>query len=1169
MIRSLFSKRPSPYYVVAPDYRRTSAGIRVMHMLCDALMRSGYEAYITAGVVDPRLMTPRLTDEIRERHQSQGVEPIVIYPEVIDGNPLAGNVVVRYLLNHPGFFGAVSPFEDSDILFSYTRGLLQPGMPDDRVMYMPAVDTTIFCLPTDSAIRIPGKICYYQGRNGQAPVDPQLLTPDAVEITLGSPGTWEELAALFQQCEYFYCTEASGLAAEAVLCGCVAIILPNRYAPRPLSQHENNNYGVAWGNTPENIQRARETAPLLLESLLTHRRAFWDSLDHFIEVTQQAADAYTQRPPVHQSQSWLAHRTPTAVQTQLIEQHTQEVTVPVLGIVILDACGDTLKLQRTLDSMAAQTSSAVSVRPMILTVATELPEGHKAFVLDEVDPVSSINQAVLTAECDAFMVVRSGETFTSSGLMSAALLIAEKPSWRALYADEGMRFADGRLDLLLRPDMNLDLLLSFPSSMTSHWLFNRDIWQQQGGFVSQYPDAFELEFILRLIELAGYEGLIHQSEAWLIGNALVMQDSVQHRQVIERHLHKRGFDGAAVASRWPGLYEVDYAHAGSATVSILIPVDGELAYAQRCVESLLGNTSHKEFELVLLDRGNEDPSVISWLTGIEQLAASFLRILRCPADTSIEAMYNQAADQTLSEFLVFMDPRIGVAGSDWLQQLLNHGRRPEVGCVAPKLVDSEGRISHAGLLLGQAEVVTNHFKGVPMTDAGYAHRLRVDQSYTALAGECLMLRRELFVAAGGFDEQMRPWSSVDLCLKLHQAGYLNVWTPRVQLLISRIETPPASVEQEDRLYERWLPALARDPASNANLLASSGGVFSYVDNALSWRPLASIKALPRVLVQLDKAGGNTGDRIKDPLEALNELGQIQGTLSSRLLSVTELERFEPDAIVLARTLGLEHLDALRRMKAFSRAFKVCDLDVYLPDLSASAPFKKKAPGDILAAMRHGLAYMDRLLVPTTFMAQVFEGFNADVRVLENRLAPTRWGALQGLRRQDGKPRIGWVGAVSDVSDLEMIAEVIKSLANEVHWVMLGACPVLLRPYIHEFHQAVGIEQYPAKLASLNLDLGVAPLEDNFFNRCKSNLRLLEFGACGVPVICSDVEAYRGQLPVRRVDNRPEAWVDAIRAHIDDLNAAAALGDFLQGSIRRDWLLDGSALAAWHDSWLGV
>ncbi|MGV8671486.1 hypothetical protein, partial [Pseudomonas aeruginosa] len=89
-----------------------------------------------------------------------------------------------------------------------------------------------------------------------------------------------------------------------------------------------------------------------------------------------------------------------------------------------------------------------------------------------------------------------------------------------------------------------------------------------------------------------------------------------------------------------------------------------------------------------------------------------------------------------------------------------------------------------------------------------------------------------------------------------------------------------------------------------------------------------------------------------------------------------------------------------------------------------------------------------------------------------------------------------------------------------------------------------------------LDLALAPLEQNRFNECKSNLRLLEYGVLGFPVICSDVLCYRDSLPVTRVKNRSRDWLEAIRAHLADADANAAAGAQLREAVRRDWMLEG-------------
>ena len=134
-------------------------------------------------------------------------------------------------------------------------------------------------------------------------------------------------------------------------------------------------------------------------------------------------------------------------------------------------------------------------------------------------------------------------------------------------------------------------------------------------------------------------------------------------------------------------------------------------------------------------------------------------------------------------------------------------------------------------------------------------------------------------------------------------------------------------------------------------------------------------------------------------------------------------------------------------------------------------------------------------------------------------------------------------------------------------MFFGMCPEKLRGYVYEVHAGIDIESYPAALAALDLDLALAPLEQNLFNECKSNLRLLEYGACGFPVVCTDIRCYQGDLPVTRVKNRFRDWVDAIRMHISDLDATAQQGDALKAAVLNGWMLEGENLELWRKAWM--
>ncbi|UVL02549.1 glycosyltransferase [Pseudomonas sp. B21-047] len=892
---------------------------------------------------------------------------------------------------------------------------------------------------------------------------------------------------------------------------------------------------------------------------------------------QQMLEHLGEKPKSLTLQDWLAERVPDAMQSRLIGQRLQaHQGGPVIGVIVVDAEGHADALKASLQSLSSDNCLYPTVKVIALTPgeapATSAQGKLQCLRLSDASLSDQLNQAVLAGEFDWFMLVEAGVEFTASGLLIAALDLLAAPGCRAVYGDEGLRGDGAEMGAALRPDLNLDLLLSLPASLSRHWLFNRQVWLDMGGFRQEAGQAFELEYILRLIETAGFEGLGHISEPLLISDAQTLRDCPDEREVIQRHLHARGFPQARVESRLPGRYDLDYGAPGDLPVSILILLQGNSTErAQRCMETILEKTPHRNYEVLLLARNDAGPAVSSWLDSVAQLGTDAIRCLRFPAGMAPAHMRNQAAEQARGEFLLWLDEGAAVLDSDWLQQMLNHGVRQEVGVVGAKLVAGDATISHAGFVLGLNGPVGEAFAGQPLDASGYLQRLQVDQNYVAVSGKCLLVNKGLFLEVGGFDEtpELQRWADVDLCLRLSRAGYLNVWTPRVQLLLSEDAATPASTEEEDALFARWLPALARDPFYNPNFSLSSTNGFGLAPTQLSWRPLSSWKPLPTILAHAADRQGCGNYRVIQPLDALSREGLAEGLLSWNHLAPGELERYQPDSIVLQRQVGDEQIEHIRRMHAFSQAFKVFELDDYLPNLPIKSVHRAHMPKDILRSIRRGLAYVDRFVVSSQPLAEAFAGLHDDIRVVHNTLDTRYWKGLNAQRRQSRKPRVGWAGGASHTGDLEVIADVVRELANEVEWVFFGMCPDKLRPYVHEFHQGIAFEHYPAALARMNLDLALAPVEQNLFNECKSNLRLLEYGACGFPVIASDVRCYQGysDLPVTLVKNRFRSWVEAIRMHLADLDATAKAGDALRDAVQGGWMLEGENLNHWRKAWL--
>ncbi|AWY40664.1 glycosyltransferase [Pseudomonas putida] len=892
-----------------------------------------------------------------------------------------------------------------------------------------------------------------------------------------------------------------------------------------------------------------------------------------VDILQQLQVSYARELSAQQQRHWIAARVPSPVQHQMIERYLQASGGgPLIGVIVLDLLGETQALMRTLQSLTAEHNFYGALKVLVLTpdASAQASTDEKLhFIPLQSDYVAQINQLLRQEAFEWCLLAKAGDEFTRSGLLIAGLELLPDSDCRAVFCDGVLRHNDGDFGVTLRPDFNLDYLLSFPAAMAHNWIFRRGVVLEAGGFDATFPQALEFELILRLINQGGIAGFGHVSEPLLISQPQVFRENEDERRAIAEHLKLRGYERSRINSSRPGQYQIDYGHELQPLVSIVLVMNDELAAVQRCIFSILEHTLHPYYEVLIVDNASQSDEARQWLQAIEEISGNRIRVLGLTHAVDRSTANNIGAQHAEGEYLLFLRSYAAILQGQWLGELLNHSQRPEVGIVGAKTLSSDSRITHAGLILGLQGAAASAFAGEHIDAAGYMNRLLVDQGCSAVSDACLMVRKALFEGVGGLDAEHFPESGadIDLCLRVAEQGYLTVWTPRA-LVMHSVPAEPRGEAVEEALYERWIPVLARDPAYNLNfsLMQGSDG-FQLADPQLCWRPLVW-RPVPTVLVHPADRGGCGQYRVIQPFNAQKNAGLIDGVQSDVFLPLTELERLATDAIIFQRQISEAQLNNMRRVQTFSKAFKVLELDDYLPNLPLKSIHQGQMPKDIVRTLRRALSYVDRFVVSTGTLAEALGDFHPDIRVMENRLDPRWWGALPvSQRRVSAKPRVGWAGGNSHTGDLELIGDVVKALANEVDWVFFGMCPDNLRPYVKEFHSGVEISLYPAALASLNLDLAVAPVEQNLFNECKSNLRLLEYGACGYPVVCSDLVCYQGDLPVTRVRNRFKDWVKAIRMHLADLDATARAGDALREAVRRDWMLDDDAVLSWRKVWL--
>ncbi|MNB83772.1 N-glycosyltransferase [compost metagenome] len=531
---------------------------------------------------------------------------------------------------------------------------------------------------------------------------------------------------------------------------------------------------------------------------------------------------------------WLSPRQPDEQEAETIAQHlAANDGGPQFGIFLLDLDNDIDKLQVSLDSLLEGHSKAFRI---VVFTTGEAPAATTAqntlhFVrVTQSNYVDKLNQGARQSPCDWLMLAEAGDEFTTGGLLRASLELLSAADCRAVATDEIQRTSEGALVDVFRPGFNLDLLQSLPALMARHWLIRREVFLEVGGYQPDFSKALEFDLLLRIIEQGGLNGLAHLDEPLVIARAPVLEENADERLALLRHLGNRGYK-AKITSTVPGTWQIDYRHTERPLVSIIVPAGDNLSALQQCLQAVLLRTRYIQYEVLVAINQHQSAEVNDWLGTYQHPKVSVLRTDQRMSDA---ALYNAASQQAQGEYLILLAADSEVVNPNWLESLLNHAQRPEVGVVGPKLIDRDGKVTQAGLILGMNGGVGSAFVGEKHDAEGYLHRLALEQNYSAVSMVCLMVRKALFDELDGLDSVTFAdgLSDVDLCLRAGQAGYLTVWTPLVQVIHSG-EVPQAP-QALDALRDKWAPAFAQDQAYNANLALSGKGFALGESASVNW-----------------------------------------------------------------------------------------------------------------------------------------------------------------------------------------------------------------------------------------------------------------------------------------------------------------------------------------------
>lgn len=261
-------------------------------------------------------------------------------------------------------------------------------------------------------------------------------------------------------------------------------------------------------------------------------------------------------------------------------------------------------------------------------------------------------------------------------------------------------------------------------------------------------------------------------------------------------------------------------------VSLLIPTRDGLDITRNCVNSVLEKTHYPNYEIIILDNQSEQSATLSWFADIARHEK--VRVLKYNKPFNYSAINNFGAKAARGELLCLLNNDTEVINATWLTEMVQHAIRPHIGCVGAKLYYFDNTIQHAGVVLGLWGLAGHSHKNYARNAKGYQQRLRSVQNMSAVTAACLMLRKSVFDQVGGLDETNLTvaFNDVDLCLKVQQAGYRNLWTPYAELYHyeskSRGKEDTAEKKQREQheiayMRQKWPDIINYDPCYSPNL----------------------------------------------------------------------------------------------------------------------------------------------------------------------------------------------------------------------------------------------------------------------------------------------------------------------------------------------------------------
>lgn len=426
------------------------------------------------------------------------------------------------------------------------------------------------------------------------------------------------------------------------------------------------------------------------------------------------------------------------------------------------------------------------------------------------------NQALTLATGDYLAFLDHDDVLSDFALFEVVKTINENRNVKWIYSDEDKIIdnSNKRVNPNFKPDFAIDTLLSY--NYICHFsVFEKEFFNELKGFNKEYEGSQDYDLFLRAAEKTNQ--IIHIPKIlyhWRINdNSVASNPEVKNfafengKKAIEDYLKRNNIKGEVETNKLPGTYKINYEPIEKPKVSVIIP-NINCEDINKKIDDIINNTSYDNYEIVIVQDKNK-----------KVIQNSLIKtIIYNNHDKNESNMFNIGAQKATGEFLIFYNEKIDIQTYNWIEILLGHFQREEVGIVGTKIVTKDLLVKNSGIVLNKTNSIIKVNSTLSENDSGYMARNIITQNFNCVT-DLIMIKRKDFESINGFDNNYSKDNKyIDLCLKVREKDKLIVMNPHIKCYTTNSMFERNNKKENTSIKRKWEKYFsANDMYYNENL----------------------------------------------------------------------------------------------------------------------------------------------------------------------------------------------------------------------------------------------------------------------------------------------------------------------------------------------------------------